>query len=619
MKRVFTLLLTLLLILPLFSCQVNSPIALVANGESEYRIIIPDGDNDAQRIAEELQKYLEKISSVQFPIFSDKEEPTETEILLGNTNRPDDNSIDRDSLGEEGFVIRQSNKRICIAGGGSRGTLYGVYEFLETYLGCRFLSEKHSLIPTKTEITLDPIQENRQSPGFEWRRHSHTWVDPVLSRSNSSWGGSPDPFIGGEYTYAANNVCHTFGPLMNWSKGQSFRTQPCLTDEEVYQTMLKNAQTWMKDNPEAEIISISQNDGAEGDTGECTCIGCRASNKQYGASGTLLNFVNRIAEELKKDYPNLMVETLAYIHTEEAPKGGVVPADNVIIRFCTMGGCMMHALVDEDRSETGVYPGNTNDHYKNLLNWSKITKNLYIWEYDINFGSIFTCIPNFERLYKNIKFYHDIGVKGVFIQGMGETGEFDHLRAYLSSKLLWNPSMSYEEYTTLMIEFMRDYYGEGAEDIKAAIDYLANLFDGLHPGMYHDMIRFYPFKKLEDERVDRSHFNTLIAYFESAIQKAPTDAHRARVERSMIPVLYYQSLLVGMDYANKKTDISEMIQVNERIYEIMKRENLTHYKEGFTIPKEPNLKNTICYWGLGGEGIFNPTTEKAYQNSLQEI
>lgn len=630
MKKFIAFLLTLCLMLPLIACtkspetapdpETVSPnadkLVFFENGTSNYRIIIPADSNDYSRIATQLHGFLYRITGFDFPILPDTEAETEYEILLGQTNRTADD-VDVSDLGEEGFVIHQADKRICITGGGVRGTLYGVYEFLESELDCILLTQEHSVIPKQKSILLDPIAENRQTPGFEWRRHSHTWVDSLLSRTNCSWGGSTKEFIGGEYTYARNEVCHTFGPLLNWSKSQSYHKQPCLTDEEVYQKMLANARLWMEDDPSVEIISITQNDAAPQDTGECTCDNCKASNEKYGASGTMLNFVNRIAAELAVDYPNLKIETLAYIHTEEAPKGGVVPADNVMIRFCTMAGCIMHSLTGEDRSQTNVYPANTNKHYKNLLAWSEITDNIYIWEYDINFGSIFTCFPNFQRLYENLHFYHEIGVKGVFVQGMGETGEFDHLRAYLCTQLLWNPDMSYEEYCALIEKFAYAYYGEGGGDILAAIDLLKTIMEGRHPSMYHDMSRHYPLTKNEDGTADRTLCNQLLGHFESAYEKARTNIERKRVERSMITALYYQSILCGMDIANGKSDINEMIAINERIYDIMDRNGLAYYREGFTIPKNPNFKNTLYYWNLGGEGIFNSSTEAAYNKTLK--
>ena len=52
---------------------------------------------------------------------------------------------------------RLIGKKLIIAGGKDKGTLYGVYTFLEDYLGCRKYSSKVSFIPENPVITLNPV------------------------------------------------------------------------------------------------------------------------------------------------------------------------------------------------------------------------------------------------------------------------------------------------------------------------------------------------------------------------------------------------------------------------------------------------------------------------------
>ena len=71
-------------------------------------------------------------------------------------------------LGDEGFLIQTIGESLIIAGGRRRGTLYGVYTFLEDYLGCRWFSPKVSRIPQAPVIEIGPI-ERRDKPILEWR------------------------------------------------------------------------------------------------------------------------------------------------------------------------------------------------------------------------------------------------------------------------------------------------------------------------------------------------------------------------------------------------------------------------------------------------------------------
>lgn len=59
------------------------------------------------------------------------------------------------------------------------------------------------------------------------------------------------------------------------------------------------------------------------------------------------------------------------------------------------------------------------------------------------------------------------------MQGMyqdGESGEFGELRAYVMSKLMWDPSLDVEE---LISDFMAAYYGAAAEQMTDYLDSLS--------------------------------------------------------------------------------------------------------------------------------------------------
>ncbi len=56
-------------------------------------------------------------------------------------------SMKYDNLEEDGFTILTHDKKLIIAGGTQKGLIYGVYTFLEKYLGCRIYSSKVKIIP----------------------------------------------------------------------------------------------------------------------------------------------------------------------------------------------------------------------------------------------------------------------------------------------------------------------------------------------------------------------------------------------------------------------------------------------------------------------------------------
>jgi len=76
--------------------------------------------------------------------------------------------LDMSSVGEEGFIIKTVGNNIVIAGKTQRGTLYGVYSFLEKFLGYRCFTKDVEKIEKMDNLTLDEISVV-ETPDFEYR------------------------------------------------------------------------------------------------------------------------------------------------------------------------------------------------------------------------------------------------------------------------------------------------------------------------------------------------------------------------------------------------------------------------------------------------------------------
>ena len=153
-------------------------IVLAENKFTRYRIVLPATPSASeQKAATVLQRYLLEISGAALPIMSADQDTSRYEILLGRNDRLDELAlnIDFNSLGDDGFTIKTDSLRLIIAGN-DKGTLHGVYSFLEEYLGCRMYSPKTRIIPKKGRIALCTIN-NTQVPviGFRTAHYSVTW------------------------------------------------------------------------------------------------------------------------------------------------------------------------------------------------------------------------------------------------------------------------------------------------------------------------------------------------------------------------------------------------------------------------------------------------------------
>src|SRR5690606_21216333 len=98
-------------------------------------------------------------------------------------------------------------------------------------------------------------------------------------------------------------------------------TQLCLENEELFNEFLNNTLDWIKSTkqkkPNINIFSVSINDNQR----YCQCLECAEVIKAEGApSGSLIRFVNKLSVEVKKRYPKVELQTLAYFSFLKPPK-----------------------------------------------------------------------------------------------------------------------------------------------------------------------------------------------------------------------------------------------------------------------------------------------------------
>jgi len=200
----------------------------------------------------------------------------------------------------------------------------------------------------------------------------------------------------------------------------------------------------------------------------------------------MLRFVNAVAEAIEPEYPDVIVETLAYQYTRQAPKI-TKPRHNVSICLCSIECCFTHPLRECHRAMFpfifATTPGVT--FQQDLMDWAKICKRVLIWDYTTNFRFYLAPMVNLHVLQDNVKFFIENGVTQLFEQGNAETpsGEFGELRAYLLTKLMWEPDGDFYGW---MDDFLTGYYGKAAAPIRKFIDMLQDhvtRYD-LHAGIY---------------------------------------------------------------------------------------------------------------------------------------
>ncbi len=518
----------------------KQPLVLVKEGKSTYSICLSEAASPSEKhAADELQRFLEEMSGARLPIVTDAENPQGDLVLVGNSKLVEQVApkIAFERLGPEGFVLRTAGKRLAIVGGAQRGTLYGVYTFLDN-LGCRWFTRDVSAIPRKPTIAVEPLDES-QKPAFEYREPFFTEASDKDWAARNRVNGSSmalDESTGGKFIYFP--FVHTFYSILPPDKyfadhpeyyalvdgkRRSERAQLCLTNPNVLALTIRTVLEWIEQHPEASIYSVSQNDCE----GSCECENClRVEQEEGGAhSGPILRFVNAVAAEVGKKHPEKLIDTLAYWYSEPPPLH-VRPLANVRIRLCPIGACEAHA-----------YETCKDDAYfmNHLRAWSKITNQLYIWHYVTNFAHYLLPFPDFDELAANIPMYGKNGVVGIFLEGdfaEGGGGENAELRSYVMARLLWNPRVDVNK---VVNEFMAACYGKAARPLRAYFDLLqrqvrpAPQGKGNHMWIYTSPGAAY----LPDEFLAQS-----LKLFKEAETAAADDATKSRVKKARLSIDY---------------------------------------------------------------------------------
>lgn len=555
----------------------RAELTLADKGQTQYRIVVPAGAIPSERYAaEELQRYLEKLSGAKLPIVTDAEKPTDHEILLGDNPhlaklRP---PVDFAKLGPDGFALRVDGQRLIIAGGKPRGTLNGVYTLLEEKLGVRWFTPQLETVPKLDRVQLPELNETK-IPALEnrdvfWSAVMHNPDFAARHRVNGQHYGLTakhggaftvyHPFVHSFDGLVPPELCKEHPEYLPLIKGErkSGYVQRCLSNPDVLRISLERVRQWIKEHPEATIISVSQNDTIN----NCQCDQCKAVDDAEGSPcGSLLKFVNAIAEAIEKDHPNVRIDTLAYQYTRKPPKT-IRPRRNVIMRLCSIECCFAHGL--------DTCPSKENQRFRDdIVAWGPIAPLLYVWDYTTDFGHYQQPFPNFDALQANVRFFVKHGVKSLFEQGnysSGGGGEMEPLRAYVLAKLLWNPETDVQQHTR---EFVNAYYGKAAPKILAYLEVT-------HRPVREDGRHVHIFDSPRSAYLNEDLMNAAEKILDEGEQLAENDDVRFRVQIARLPVWYVK-------IANNRVEGDAKTDLTKRFVTLARKAGISNISEGKTL------------------------------------
>lgn len=102
---------------------------MVSNGQSDYRIVVPDNSSSTvDYAARELQRFLREMTGVRLPIVSESASGDGPAFLLGPCRKSARTGLVKEvaKLREDGVLIKALGSDIALLGQNERGNLYSV-------------------------------------------------------------------------------------------------------------------------------------------------------------------------------------------------------------------------------------------------------------------------------------------------------------------------------------------------------------------------------------------------------------------------------------------------------------------------------------------------------------
>ncbi len=440
----------ILLLLTCVSQLSYSQIVLVKGSKPKAQIVVDENDSIDMKAALLLQTFSKKITGAELNIVS-PEKKKKGDVLIGKFQLPV-SGLNTSDIKEDGFYISSNDAYLRIVGNSGKGSVYGVATLLEDYFGIHYYAADTYSLDKSTDMIVPRNITKLDNPSFRYRQtQSYSFKDPLyklwhrLEEPNSVFAG--DLWV---HTFNAILPAAVYGEkhpeyyaLINGKRRPGAAAQWCLTNPEVFDIVVQRLDSIFKANPGKNMISVSQNDSQN----HCECDKCKAIDEYEGSpSGSIIYFLNKLAER----FPDKEFSTLAYLYSVAPPKH-MKPLPNVNIMLCDID-CYREVTLTENKSGQ--------EFMKNMEGWSKISNNIFVWDYGINFDNYISPFPNFFILQPNMKLFKQNGVNMHFSQIASiKGGDFSELRSYVVSKLLWNVDIDVD---AVIHSFLKGYYGNAA-------------------------------------------------------------------------------------------------------------------------------------------------------------
>lgn len=422
-------------------------------------VIIRRPTTDAQLVeaANLLRAYVEMSTGVALDIVvtaqPDSIEQGTTRIYLGLADDPGlPDAAVPDGTDSSSFAITAGTGAITIVGRTSWGTRFGVFEFLERWVGIRWLMPgvESRDVPDAATIGV-PAGAWQSTPAFSNRAYAqytyHNWLaTPWYPPGMNIWGA----FIRSSYSVHFMHYLAALIPVAKYgdpNRPETYRPEffPIRSNGEVYippigstawqprfsapglaETVAAEALALLAANPQRKTISLGTNDSGTFSDEDFEYDNVNVTG-YVSVSRAYYTFVNACAELITAQRPDVTIGVLAYRETMEPPPFTLHPS---VMPFLTWdrGGWANPERKKLDQELT--------------LRWLKHAERLG-W-YDYRFGDRML-VPRIDTkpIVEAYRWAREAGVSGVYAECYPNWSEPS--KTWIYSRLLWDTEVDTDQ------------------------------------------------------------------------------------------------------------------------------------------------------------------------------
>ncbi len=471
MKNVIGLI--LMMVLGFSAALPAKAVRLVFRGAPEAEIIVPAEAPETEiYAANELQYWLGAVTGALLPIKNQPSNEENTKILIGRALAQNYRE-DLEAIGStDGFAVRGKEGNIHIFGAIPRGTLNGVYAFIENNTDIIWARPDWALgsVYTVSDTLNARYLNGREVPkstlrGWGWTVKPQIQESGWESRNRCNWLGyyKPDfirkgtaysPAGGGhglKKYIAADQYFEKHPEYYPQIDGQRVkRGQLCFLAYEMIPEYVKNLRAELDAKKGSDGVNISTVDGY----GLCECPKCIVPFKAENGKNVALDdpafraaqyytFLNKVAREIAESHPQVNLLTYAYTFTVNPPPFKLEP--NIRVMYCPFCKNDKYSITDEVN----------NKKYRDwLVYWGGATDKTWFREY-------YGCASDFPRpledvvktdlqfcLKNNIREFHS--ETPVDQEKMKKCWDVSAMTMWVITRLWWDPDQD--------VGKLREYY-----------------------------------------------------------------------------------------------------------------------------------------------------------------